>query len=46
MRKAGFHTLNTRHTFHHQMIAVHVNKQFKQVLVLKFAQVAFALACF
>ena len=35
------HTI-ARHTFHHQIIAVHINKQFRQVLVLKVAQAAFA----
>ena len=35
-----------RHTFHHQTIAVHTNRQFSQVLMLKVALAAFAVACF
>ena len=35
-----------RHTFHHQTIAVHINYQFRQALVLKIAQAAFAVAWF
>ena len=44
-KPAATHTI-ARHTFHHQMIAVNTNKQFRQVLVLKVAQAAFAVACF
>ena len=34
------------HTFHHQTITVHINQQFRQVLVQKFAQAAFVVTCF
>ena len=34
-----------RHTFHHRAIAVHINSQFKQVLVLYIVQAAFAEVC-
>ena len=42
---ASMHT-TTRHTFHHQMMAVYINWQFSQVLVLKVAQAVFAIPCF
>ena len=38
--KAGFHA----HNSHHYIIAVYINKQFRQVLVLKVARAAFAVA--
>ena len=42
---ASTHT-TSRHTFHHQTIATHLNKQFSQVLVLNIAQADFVVACF
>ena len=42
-KPASTHT-TARHTFHHQTIAVH--EQFSQVLMLKVARAAFAVACF
>ena len=35
-----------RHTFHHQTIAVHINQQVIQVLVLKVAHTALAVSRF
>ena len=48
LRKATFHmyTHNIKIHFHHQTIAVHVNWQFSQVLMVKVVQAAFAVACF
>ena len=40
------HTHKSITHFHHQTIAVHINQQFSQVLMLKVAQAAFAVACF
>ena len=36
----------SRHTFYHQTIAVHINKQFSQILMLKVSQATLAVACF
>ena len=40
-------SMNTtaRHTFHHQTVTVHVDQQFSQILMLKVARAAFAMAC-
>ena len=46
LRKATFHTHNIKIHFHHQTIAVHVNWQFSQVLMLKVVQAAFAVVSF
>ena len=35
-----------RHTFHHQMIAVYIDLQLRQVWMLKVTYAAFAVACF
>ena len=35
-----------RHTFHHQTIPLHIDQPFRQVLMLKVAQVTCAVACF
>ena len=43
--KSGFHAHNKTH-FSHQTIAVHIDWQFKQVLMLKVAWANFAVACF
>ena len=34
------------HTFHHQTIAVHIDQQFRQVLMLKVVWATFAVASF
>ena len=45
--KAGFHAHNKTHfSLSRSSVHVHINKQFRQVLVLNFAQDAFAVACF
>ena len=36
---ASIHT-TARHTFHYQVIAAHINQQFRQTLMLKVAQTA------
>ena len=46
LRNAAFHAHNSKAHFHHQMIAAHSTWQFSQILVLKVAQGAFAVACF
>ena len=46
--KAGFHAHNSSTHFSpsHGSVHTHINKQFRQVLVLNVAQNAFAVACF
>ena len=44
-KPASTHT-TARHAFHHQTIAVHIDQQFSQVLMLKVARAAFAVAGF
>ena len=44
--KSQLSHIQNKTLFHHHMIAVQINQLFRQVLVLKHAQAAFAMACF
>ena len=48
LKKADFHAHNSKTHFSPSTVAVHINYQFShgQILVLKAAQAAFAVACF
>ena len=46
LRKASFHVHNSKKHFFHQIMPVHIFLQSSQVLVLKVAHAAFAVACF
>ena len=45
LTKSNFHTHNSKTHFPHHTIAIHINQQFRQILVLKVIQATFAVVC-